>query len=71
MNEKPIAALESKKRQALYAKYGLQLIIPDKRIDFETPTGEGSSAWFATAWYTWGLNLPHDLMFVELGKKAK
>ena len=61
----PLTALEGKKRGALYKKYGIQLIIPNKRFNFETPSGKGSGAWFQTAWFCWGLNLPKDLMFVE------
>ena len=63
----PLTALEGIKRGALYKKYGLQLIIPNRRINFVTPNG-GSSSWFATAWFTWGLNLPKDIMFVELNR---
>lgn len=62
----PLTALEGKKRGELYRKYGIQLIIPNKRINFETPSGDGSGAWFQASWFTWGLNLPKDLMFVKL-----
>ena len=62
----PLTALEGKKRGALYKRYGIQMIIPNKRINFETPSGKGSGAWFQTAWFCYKLNLPKDLMFVEL-----
>jgi len=66
----PLTALEGKKRGALYREHGIQLIIPNKRITFITPTGKsektGSSAWYQTAWFTWKFNLPKDLMFVDL-----
>lgn len=62
----PLTALEGKKRGSLYKEYGVQLIIPNKRINFETPSGKGSGAWFQTAWFTHGLGLPKDLMFVDL-----
>lgn len=65
----PLTALEGKKRGELYRKYGIQLIIPNKRINFETPSGKGSGAWFQTAWFTWGLNLSRDLIFTDLEKK--
>jgi hypothetical protein len=29
---------------------------------------KGSSSWFATAWFTKGLNLPEDLTFIEINK---
>lgn len=61
----PLTALEGKKRGSMYAKYGIQLIIPNKRINFIIPSGK-KSAWFQTAWFCYGLNLPKDLMFVEL-----
>ena len=57
----PITALEGIKRQELYKKYGIQILFPKRRIDFN-----GKKApWFYTAWFCWGLNLPKDLMFVE------
>ena len=67
----PLTALESEKRQKLYRKYGIQLIIPNKRFNFETPSGKGGGSWFATAWFTWGLNLPKDLMFVKLTSNTR
>lgn len=64
----PLTALESEKRQKLYRKYGLQIIIPNKRFNFETPSGKGGGSWFATAWFTSGLNLPKELNFIEVLK---
>ena len=64
----PLTALEGKKRGELFRKYGIQVIIPNKRINFIMPNKQGSS-WFATAWFCYKLNLPKDLMFVELEKK--
>jgi len=62
----PLTALEGKKRQQLYKKYGIQLIIPNKRINFETPSGKGGGSWFLTAWYCSGFNLPKDINFLEI-----
>lgn len=61
----PLTALEGIKRGKMFREKGIQLIIPNRRINFEIPSGKKSS-WFATAWFTWGLNLPKDLNFVEL-----
>jgi hypothetical protein len=59
----PLAALESKERQTQWKK-GLQLILLDRRLHFETPNNiDKSNSWFATAWFTNGLNLPKDIMF--------
>jgi hypothetical protein len=63
----PLTALEGKERNAMYRNYGIQLIIPDRRIHFlmtETRQGSKSSSWFQTAWFTHGLNLPQQLNFV-------
>jgi len=65
----PLTALEGIKRGELFRRYGIQLIIPNRRINFITPSGKGSGAWFQTAWFCWGLNLPKDLNFVELEKE--
>jgi len=65
----PLTTFETAKRQKLFRDNGVQVIFFDKRIKFETPTGKSgkhSSPWFATAWFTWGLNLQKDMMFVKL-----
>ena len=62
----PLTALESEKRQKLYRKYGIQIIIPNKRFNFETPSGKNGGSWFATAWFCGNMNLPKELNFVEL-----
>ena len=55
----PITALEGLRRGALYRKFGLQLIILDKRINFMK---DKKSNWFNTSWFCWKL-LKHDLNF--------
>jgi len=66
----PLTTFETEKRQNLFKKHGVQVIFFDKRINFETPDGIGNSGvWFASAWFTYGLNLPKDLNFVKLKKK--
>lgn len=63
----PLTTFETKKRQDLFKKYGLEVILFDKRINFETPEGVGSTgSWFATAWFTNGLNIGKTLTFVNL-----
>ena len=62
----PLTTLEGLKRGELFRKYGIQLIIPNRRINFETPSGKGGGAWFQTAWFCWKMNLPKDLNFVKL-----
>jgi len=59
----PITALEGKKRQKLYSEYGLELILMNKRINYETPSGKGSGSWFASAWFTNGFNIGSQISF--------
>lgn len=59
----PLTTFETKKRQELFKKYGVEVIFLNKRINFETPSGNGSGAWFAVAWFTNGLNIGKELNF--------
>ncbi|MEM3859736.1 MAG: hypothetical protein QW478_10090, partial [Candidatus Micrarchaeaceae archaeon] len=59
----PLTTFETKKRQDLFKKYGVEVIFFPKRINFETPDGSGNGSWFATAWFTWGLNLGRSLVW--------
>jgi len=61
----PTTALGEQGRNKLFRKYGIQLIVPDKRINFEIPSGKKSS-WFHTSWFCGNMNLPKDINFVEL-----
>ena len=60
-----VSSLHSAFRCNLYRKYGLQLVVPPKRINFITPSGRGSGSWFAVAWFCWRLNLEQDIVFPE------
>lgn len=58
----PITALEGIKRGVLYRKYGIEVLVLDKRINF-MPGKKG--AWFNVSWFCWQL-LPEKLMFHEV-----
>lgn len=60
----PLSALEGQKRQPLYQKHGLQLILLPRRVNFKTPSGKGSGSHFATAWFTNGFFLPRDIFIL-------
>lgn len=60
----PLTALEGIKRQELYRQYGVSVMLFNKRINYETPSGKGSGAWFPSCLLSWGLNLPSNLMFI-------
>jgi hypothetical protein len=47
----PITTLEGSYRQQLFSKYGIQILLLNKRIDF---TGKGNP-WFAVACFTSGI----------------
>ena len=59
----PLTTFETKKRQELFIKNGLEVIFLPKRINFETPDGNGKGSWFATAWFTSGLNIGKEMNF--------
>lgn len=62
----PITALEGIKRQKLYRNNGIQLICFNRRINYQTPSGKGGGAYFSSAWFTHGFNLPNQLNFLEI-----
>jgi hypothetical protein len=66
----PLTALEGIKRQSLYRKHGLELILLPRRVKFETPSGEGAGSWFATAWFTNKLRIGKELTFWEDKKRG-
>lgn len=66
----PLTTFEGLKRQALFRQHGVEVILFDRRINFETPSGKGAGSWFATAWFTHGLKIGRDLTFVKLPKAA-
>jgi len=63
----PLTTFETAKRQKLFKEYGLEVILFDKRVNFETPNNVAkSSSWFATAWFTHGLGVGQQLSFEQL-----
>ena len=58
----PLTSLEGLKRQELYRKHDISLILFNKRVQFRS---DRSGAWFATAWFIHGISLPSQLNFYE------
>lgn len=54
--------------QPLIKQYGLEMLVPDKRINYCTPERgwNGSSAQMHTSWLTYGLNIGRLITFVEI-----
>lgn len=63
----PLTALESEDRQKYFRKHGIELIIPNSRIQYTLPDGSKRSHgnWFSSAWFTWGLDIGNQLTFTE------
>lgn len=62
----PLTTLETKARQDLFRKYGVEIILFDRRINFYVPSGKESKNWFASAWFTNWLNIGQQLTFTKL-----
>jgi len=61
----PLTTLEGK-RQRLLEQYGVEIVLLDKRVNFITPSGQGSGSWFATAWFTNWLGIGSQLAFGKI-----
>lgn len=58
----PITTLEGVKRGMMFRKYGVQLLVLDKRINFMK---NKKNVWFNTSWFCWKI-LPKDLIFEKV-----
>ena len=56
--------LAGRRRGAMWRQHGLELMVPDKRIDFIVNGEQTHAANFPTIWFCWKL-LPSPLMFYE------
>lgn len=64
----PLTALESEDRQKYFRKYGIELIIPNRRIQYILPDGSSRlhGNWFESVWFTYGLSLGSQIQFVQM-----
>ena len=60
----PTTTLEGLNRGKMFRENKIQLLIPDRRFNFNPAKPNG--AWFHTSWFTYGLNLKNDLNFIQL-----
>lgn len=69
----PIDKLGGIARQDMYRKFGIEIIMLGRRINFTTPTGKthgnGSNATFEVAWFTWGFNIGQAITFSQVEKQ--
>jgi len=61
----PLAALGEQERVQMYRKNGISLLMPPERINYETPSGEGTGAQFFSAWFCHGIELPSQITFIN------
>ena len=68
----PLTTFDSRERRQLMDQYGVKLIMPNGRINFETPNheknikqGKKTSSWFYTCWFTWGLDIGKQIFFSD------
>lgn len=64
----PLTTLEGGVSMNLFKDKNIQLIIPNKRIDF---IKKGSSSWFLVIWLTYKLKLPKQINYVDMKIKEK
>ncbi len=59
--------------QRLFEKHGVEVILLDKRINFETPGKDGgkTGAWFPVCWYTWGLRIGRQVTYGKVVRRVK
>jgi hypothetical protein len=60
----PLTTFETRRRQELFRAHGVEVIFMPDRVNFERE-GVGLHSWFCTAWFTWGLHLPSQMVFWE------
>jgi len=68
----PLTTFDAVDRRQLMKEHGVEVILPPRRINFETPNhaknvaeGKRTSAWFYSVWITWGLKIGKQLVFTD------
>lgn len=64
----PLETLGAAKGQKLFGKYGIEVILLSKRVNFKMPFKgyNGGGAQFPVAWFTYGLKIGRQLTFGKL-----
>lgn len=60
----PITSLEGIRRGKMYVKYGVEVLVLDKRLNFMKKEGKKSN-WFNTSWFCNDV-LPESLLFFQI-----
>jgi hypothetical protein len=69
----PVETLGTITAQRMFREHGMQIILMNTRIDFKMPYKgwDGGGAQFPVAWFTWGFNLPRDIVYDHYTKAYK
>lgn len=64
----PLETLGAAKGQELFKKYGIEIILLNKRVNFKMPFKgySGGGAQFSVAWFTYGLGIGESLTFSKM-----
>ena len=64
----PFDTLAADRANKLFARYGVEVIIVNPRISFKMPEKgyTKGGATFATAWFTWGLNIGREITYAKV-----
>ncbi|NCC41603.1 MAG: tRNA (adenine-N(6)-)-methyltransferase [Gammaproteobacteria bacterium] len=66
----PLTSLEGIKRSKLFRRYGIEVLVIDRLINFIRPDKPNwKSNWFNVSWFCWKM-LPNQLMFYHLGPNS-
>lgn len=63
----PLNALETRTRTDMFKKYGLDLIVFDKRVNFIANKGN----WFSSAYFTWKVFGENKIIFERLDNNER
>lgn len=64
----PVDVIGSTKAQKLFEKYGVEVILLNKRINYKMPNMgySGGGSHFSSAWFTWKLSIGSPLTFGKI-----
>ncbi len=64
----PVETLGSKTAQELFDKFGMDIVLLDKRVNFKMPVKgwDAGGAQFPTAWFTWKMGLPSQIVYGKI-----
>jgi hypothetical protein len=64
----PLETLGAQQGQKLFERYGVEIILLNKRVNFNMPNlgYSGNGAQFPTAWFTFGLKIGRSLTFAKI-----